>query len=56
MLLARIAELGLAGQRHITRIGLTEIPVCGQNAEALRAHGLDAEGIANTVIRETRVV
>jgi transketolase len=54
MLLARLAELGLAARCRVTRIGLNEIPACGQNAEVLRAHALDAEGLADTVARALR--
>ena len=49
MLLARIAELGLATAPRCMRIGVRDIPACGQNAEVLRAHGLDAESIASVV-------
>ena len=49
MLAARLAELGLASGVELRRLGLTDIPVSGQNDEALRAHGLDAEGIACAV-------
>jgi transketolase len=52
MLLARLAELG--AHRSVTRLGVREIPACGQNAETLRAHGLDAEGIAAAVARALR--
>jgi transketolase len=42
----------MAGGPQGKRIGLTDVPACGQNDEVLRHHGLDAEGIARTV-RET---
>ena len=47
MLAARLAELGLG--RGVTRLGLTDVPACGQNDEVLRAHGLDAASLARTV-------
>ncbi len=50
MLAARLAELGLAQAIELRRLGLTDIPVSAQNDEALRAHGLDAEGIARAVV------
>ena len=34
----------------LTRLGLTDIPVCGSNNEVLHALGLDADGIAKVVI------
>ena len=49
MLVARICELGLSRPPAVRRIGVESIPVCGQNAEALRAHGLDAAGLARTI-------
>jgi transketolase len=54
MVLAAAAELGLRSPPRATRMGLREVPSCGQNAEALRAHGLDAAGIAETVTRMLR--
>ena len=50
MLAARLAEAGLAAGVELRRLGLTDIPVSAQNDEALRAHGLDAEGIAQAVV------
>lgn len=35
----------------ITSLGLTEIPVCGQNAEALAYHKLDAASIADIIYK-----
>ena len=49
MLAARLAEAGLAAGIELRRLGLTGIPVSAQNDEALRVHGLDAEGIAKVV-------
>ena len=50
MLAARLAEVGLAPGVELRRLGLTDIPVSGQNDEALRAHGLDADGISRAVV------
>jgi transketolase len=49
MLLARLGELGLSQPPRCTRIGVRSIPACGQNAEVLRAHGLDAAAIAAAI-------
>jgi transketolase len=49
MLLGRLAELGLSQPPRCTRLGVRSIPACGQNAEVLRAHELDAAGIASAV-------
>ncbi len=46
---ARLAAM--AGSPPVTCLGLTEVPACGQNAEVLRHHGLDAESLATTVAR-----
>ena len=46
MLAAAIADLRLARQPKILRLGVDRIPECGLNDEALREHGLDANGIA----------
>lgn len=52
MLAAAIAELGLGVRVH--RFGVSEIPVCGQNDEVLRAHGLDAESLARAMAAAMR--
>jgi transketolase len=44
--IARIAPKGLEG---VTLIGVEEIPRCGRNDEALRAHGLDAESLRRRI-------
>ena len=44
------AMLGLGLPVTLTRLGLTDIPVCGSNTEVLHALGLDADGIAKVVI------
>ena len=36
---------------HVHKIGVTEVPKSGENNEVLRAHGLDADGIAAQVRR-----
>ena len=43
MIAAAIAELALDRAPLVRRFGLKDFPVCGQNDEVLRAHGLDAE-------------
>jgi transketolase len=44
---AAIAERGLGVP--VRRFGVDRIPVCGQNDEALRAHGLDAESLERAI-------
>jgi transketolase len=44
------AALARTGSRCVFRsIGLTDVPACGNNAEVLAHHGLDAASIARTV-------
>lgn len=50
-LLARLAELGWPRDVRARKLGVAEIPVCGQNDEVLRHHRLDAEGLAETIRR-----
>jgi len=49
MVAAAISELGLKAQPLVKCFGLTDFPVCGQDAEVLRAHGLDAESLAEAM-------
>jgi transketolase len=49
MLAARLASLGLAPGTQIRQLGLTELPACGANGEALSAHELDAASLAREV-------
>jgi transketolase len=51
MVLRELMELGLDGVRA-RRIGVTEIPACGQPAEVLRHHRLDAESLCQTMATE----
>jgi transketolase len=45
------AALARAGIRvDVRSIGLTDVPVCGSNAEVLSHHGLDATSIARTCV------
>ena len=48
MIGAAMARTGVRTQ--LSQIGLKEIPACGSNADVLAYHGLDAAGIANTVM------
>jgi transketolase len=50
MIAARLAQLGLIAGVEPKTLGVTEIPASGQNDEVLRFHGLDAAGIASTII------
>jgi transketolase len=49
MLLAELAELDLRPLPRARRLGVTRIPMCGGNTEVLKAHGLDAEGLAEEI-------
>jgi transketolase len=51
MIAAAIAELGLNKPPRLRRFGLRDFPVCGQNDEVLRAHGLDAQSLANAFVQ-----
>jgi transketolase len=46
---AALAGLGLSHPPRLVRLGLTGLPECGQNAEVLAAHGLDAAGLARAI-------
>jgi transketolase len=48
MLLRTLAELFIEPKR-VRRLGIFDVPVCGQNDEVLRAHGLDAESLCRTI-------
>jgi transketolase len=47
---AALAEVGWPAGLSFTKIGVTEIPVSGTNAQVLQHHGLDAAGIAARVV------
>jgi transketolase len=47
--LAALAEAAPEAAARVRKIGVTEIPKSGENNEVLRAHGLDAEGVAAQV-------
>jgi transketolase len=49
MVAAALARIGVGVA--VTSIGLTDVPVCGSNAEVLAHHGLDAASIADSVRR-----
>lgn len=53
MIAAALARNGV--RSDVSAIGLTEIPACGSNADALAYHGLDAAGIARTVASRATV-
>jgi transketolase len=46
MLLRTLAEHGLAAGIRARRLGVEDVPACGQNDEVLRAHRLDADSLA----------
>jgi transketolase len=48
---AAIAGLDLDRAPLVRHFGPTVIPACGQNDEVLRAHGLDAESLAQSISR-----
>lgn len=47
-----LAELGGACEVRFTRLGLNDIPMCGQNDEVLAYHGLDSVAIEKTILRK----
>ncbi|MGE0043492.1 MAG: transketolase C-terminal domain-containing protein [Vicinamibacterales bacterium] len=49
MLLCALAEHGLSAGIRARRLGVLDVPACGTNDEVLRAHGLDAAGLAATM-------
>jgi transketolase len=52
MLLRTLAEAGDRGGRAarvVRRLGILDVPFCGRNDEVLRAHGLDAESLCETM-------
>jgi transketolase len=49
--LAALAADAPAAAARVHKIGVTEVPKSGENNEVLRAHGLDADGIAAQVRR-----
>lgn len=51
MIATSIAELDLDRRPRVHRFGLKNFPVCGQNDEVLRAHGLDAESLATAMAK-----
>lgn len=48
--LRALAEAGASAPT--VRLGVRSVPVCGDNADVLRAHGLDAASIAERVRAE----
>ncbi|HEY9786020.1 MAG TPA: transketolase C-terminal domain-containing protein [Candidatus Obscuribacterales bacterium] len=51
MVLSEIARLHMPKLRKALKLGITEIPKCGQNDEVLKAHGLDSRSLAQSVTR-----
>ncbi len=49
MIAAAVAGLGLEKAPRLRSLGLSDFPLCGQNDEVLRAHGLDAESLAGAI-------
>jgi transketolase len=49
MLLSALAELERRPLPRARRLGITRIPLCGTNAEVLRAHRLDAPSLADDI-------
>ncbi len=54
MILSRLAEIGWPDGARARKLGVTEIPVCGQNDEVLRHHRLDADRIAEDILGTVR--
>jgi transketolase len=53
MIAAALARTGAASD--VISLGLTDVPVCGSNAEVLAHHGLDGPSIARAVLASKRV-
>ncbi|MEO7158105.1 MAG: transketolase C-terminal domain-containing protein [Vicinamibacterales bacterium] len=53
MVAAALARNGV--RSDVSAIGLTEVPACGSNADVLAYHGLDAAGIARSVMSRAAV-
>jgi transketolase len=53
MIAAALARAGTVSD--VISLGVTEVPVCGSNAEVLAHHGLDAPSIARAVLASKRV-
>ncbi len=51
---AAVSLLKLPQLEKVVRLGITEIPKCGQNDEVLRAHGLDAQSLADQILSASR--
>ncbi|MEA2722442.1 MAG: transketolase, partial [Gemmatimonadales bacterium] len=49
LIAARIASLGLDPGPQVYNLGITDIPVCGTNVEALAAHELDSASLVRRV-------
>jgi transketolase len=49
MVLSQLAQLDMETHPRARKLGVDRIPECGSNDDVLRAHGLDAEGIAASV-------
>jgi transketolase len=47
MVAAALARTGIRAE--VRSLGLTDVPACGNNAEVLAHHGLDADSIAQAV-------
>ena len=45
-----IPTLGLSSLENVLKLGLNDIPKCGQNDEVLQAHKLDAQNIAAQIL------
>jgi transketolase len=54
MLIAALAERGWPPGLRVKKLGLSDVPACGQNDEVLRHHGLDAAGIAAAIRASAR--
>lgn len=56
LLAASLAESGLLEGRCFRKLGLTDIPVCGQNDEVLHARGLDAKSLSGHIATVLKVL
>lgn len=51
-LLSALVRAGASLPKHILRLGIDEVPACGQPAEVLRHHRLDSASLAERIRRE----
>jgi transketolase len=46
-----LLEVRMSSSFRLKRYGVLDIPLCGQNEEVLKAHGLDADSLAEDIVQ-----